>query len=173
MPFDAFLRRSATSAAVGLMLVASPGQAESVAIAFEFLCDRTIHYFNDGIGNQIEYTSPEGGAYLWFPDTPEVIVGTWDVFERDDGVVEICFEYPANSFGFDGLTINNSEIHCFEYGAWVADIQEDGIRDGDPFQLASGEIPFMLQAYPRLPSEILEATSEEVPRGAGCAAFVS
>ena len=49
--------------------------------------------FDPGHGTQIEYISPEGGAYLWYPGNSVILPGRWKL---DDG--RMCFAYGPNTY---------------------------------------------------------------------------
>ncbi len=153
--------------AIAACIAASQAAAERVSHVFELLCDRTLHYFDPGVGNQIEFTTADGRAYLWFNGEPDVITGTWEVLEPAPGQIEICYHYDPQA------TTPAGQTYCHAYGTWLITIQENGIRDGDPYGLQNGQIPFLLPRIPRLPPEGFEADYPDGPRGAGCAAFVS
>lgn len=153
--------------ALALCLTATQAQADTVAAVFELLCDRTLHYYDDGVGNQIEYTSADGAAFLWFNGMTEVITGAWEVLENTPGQIEICYTYDPQPVAPEG------EVFCHDYAAWQVTIQENGIRDGDPYALSSGQVPFNLWQTPRLPPEAFDAQYPDLPRGAGCVAFTS
>jgi hypothetical protein len=150
-----------TTALAIAALSALPAQAEDAASIIELICGRTVHYFNPALGNQIEYTAPNGEAYLWHSLTDELVIGIWEVNEITLNVGEVCYKYLPGSFSD---TDPGSEF-CFDYGALIRDIPADGVRDGDPYNLASGEAPFPLpidtpmsvedlrDAYPDQPPE--------------------
>ena len=156
-------------AALCLISTASPVMAQGAADIVELLCGRTVHYFSIFIGNQIEYTDPDGNAYLWHPfGAGGLVIGTWRLEFPDGAPVEVCYTYPQDSFGPD-----TGGDHCFTYERLLSDVPLDGIRDGDPYGLSSGHAPFPLPIAPALsPSELIEDFPEAV-RGPGCAAYVS
>jgi hypothetical protein len=154
------LARRTTALAIAA-LSALPAQAEDAASIIELICGRTVHYFNPALGNQIEYTAPNGEAYLWHSLTERIVIGIWEVNEISPGVGEVCYKYLPGSFS----DIDPGSEFCFDYGALVADVPADGVREGDPYNLASGEMPFPLpfenpmsvedlrDAYPDQPPE--------------------
>jgi len=121
-------------------LSALPAQAQDAASIIELICGRTVHYFNGGLGNQIEYTAPNGSAYLWHSRTEQIVIGIWEVNEITLNIGEVCYKYLPGSFSEDDP---GSEF-CFDYDSLVADIPADGVREGDPYNLASGQMPFPL-----------------------------
>ena len=73
------------------VLAAGSSQAQDADMLFDLMCGRTLHYYNPGvpfgagIGNQIEYTSPDGSAFLWHPNGEGVIIGSWENERDEDG----------------------------------------------------------------------------------------
>lgn len=49
--------------------------------------------FDEGHGTQIEYVSPEGGAFLWYPGNSIILPGRWKL---EDG--RMCFSYGPNTY---------------------------------------------------------------------------
>ncbi|MEM9319104.1 MAG: hypothetical protein AAGA70_08860 [Pseudomonadota bacterium] len=139
-------------------LTALPAAADAVAEVTALLCDRTIHF-----ADQIEFTSYDGRASLWYAGMDEMIVGTWEVVETPDGRIDVCYKYQPGSFGFadDGL-------YCHDYARWRETIQAGGVRDGDRFGLETGRIPFRLPAFPALPPAGFDADYPDQPRHAVC-----
>jgi hypothetical protein len=142
-------------------LTALPAGAQDAASIIDLICGRTVHYFNTGLGNQIEYTAADGSAYLWHSSSDDVIIGLWEVTALTLDIGEVCYKYLPGSFGPEDM---GSEF-CFDYEELVADVPADGVREGDPYDLASREIPFALpfdvpvsvdalrDAYPDQPPE--------------------
>lgn len=134
----------------------------------ELLCGRTVHYHTPVIGNQIEYTHPDGSAYLWHPLAGDMAIGTWELEFPDGAPDQVCYTYPDGSFG-----PGSGGVHCFTYPDLIADIPMEGLRDGDPYDLSTGNAPFALPAFPPiLPSELAK-DFPAAPRGPGCEAYVS
>lgn len=143
--------------------------ANTAADIVELLCGRTVHYYSVAIGNQIEFTDPDGTAYLWHPiGDGGLVVGTWRLEFFDSGDDQVCYTYPKGSFGTD-----SAEEYCFTYADLLDDVPLDGIRDGDPYGLSSGEAPYSLPAAPQIPPAELAAEFPDVARGPGCSAYVS
>ncbi len=87
---------------------------------------------------QIEYLDGEGGAYLWYPGESAVILGSWRVSDEE----EICFVYDAApSAALDGPPAG--EWACQPLEEHWPEIREK--RAGDPFDLQSGAVPFVLR----------------------------
>ena len=60
--------------------------------AFEY-CGKTLHFYEDSHGNQVEYLDPAGRSYLWYPGNRVVLVGQWRCDES-----RIYFRYGYNSY---------------------------------------------------------------------------
>ena len=93
-----------------------------------------------GPGTQVELLAEDGWSYLWYPGNRVIVRGQWTLHHwyRE---YAICFRYgaavlkpktkdPWDSFDCTLLT---------EYAPTVAET-----RQGDPFDLASGRLPFVL-----------------------------
>lgn len=151
----------------GLALMALsvlPAQAQDAASIIDLICGRTVHYFNTALGNQIEYTAPDGSAYLWHSQTDEIVVGIWEVSQITLDLGEVCYKYLPGSFG---PTDPGSEF-CFDHAALVEDIPTDGVREGDPYNLASGTRPFPLPFDIPVSVEDLRAEFPDQPPERAC-----
>lgn len=170
--------RSLSRGVVLATLLASTAQAQDASILFDLLCGRTVHYydpgipFGAGIGNQIEYTSPDGGAYLWHPDEDGVIIGTWSIDTDENGNGLVCYEYPPGSFDRSDIPYGGDPI-CFDGLGLTNDIVELGIRNGDPYGLSSGEAPFPMPDHPMLDGGMLRDQFPDEGSASGCVAVMS
>ncbi len=166
--------------------LASPATAQgvnaSVDALFDLLCGRTVHYY-DPSGNQIEYTSGDGTAYLWFHGIPGVIVGTWGVYsdaelaerladEGADGGVnsddflggpslnaQVCYDYPAGSFG----VLDPGGLQCWTEARLFETVVQGGVFPGDRYGLSDGEPPYLLPEQPFEPLESFDADFPQLP----------
>jgi len=132
------------------------------------LCDRTIHvYYN--IGNQIEYLSPNGETFFWHPFVAEIVSGTWRTTRSEAGETQVCFQYPEDA-PFPG---GGGDEFCLN-GAWfLSTFLEDGLRDGDPYNLRSGNVPYPLPPDPPVDVGKLSEDFPSQDRAAYCAAATS
>lgn len=149
------------AAAMVAGLCALPAAAQDAASIIDLICGRTVHYFNPALGNQIEYTAPNGDAFLWHSQTDQLVIGIWEVNEINLDYGEVCYKYLPGSFS----DLDPGSEFCFDYDALIADVPTDGVREGDPYNLASGQMPFPLpfdtpvsvedlrEAYPDQPPE--------------------
>lgn len=93
-------------------------------------------------GTQIEYLSPNGNTYLWYPGNRRVVVGEWKTQNATGGGAELCYRYGANSYN-PATGSRGEEFHCIN--AQLSNFLENERMHGDAFQLATGEIPFVLK----------------------------
>lgn len=110
-------------------------------------------------GTQIEYTSANGQAWLWYPGNTVIIPGEW---KRKDSAEN--YEFPANEGEGKTYTVPKTEI-CFRYGknthnpvtghrgggfecnpiALMKLLSDETIVSGDIFGLAGRKaVPFVL-----------------------------
>ncbi len=180
-----------------LTLGATVSHAQTnVDALFDLLCGRTVHFY-DGSGNQIEYTSGDGTAYLWFHDLPEVIVGTWGVYadaeverrqsrgggaEGRDGDLraedflsgptfgaQVCYEYPPGAFG----PTDTGGFHCFDEVQLFETVVNGGVFPGDRYGLQDGEPPFTLPEHPFVELESFDADFPQLPPEPACGLPIS
>ncbi|HEY9013267.1 MAG TPA: hypothetical protein VIN06_19870 [Devosia sp.] len=90
-----------------------------------------------GHGTQVEYLSPGGGAWLWYPGNAVIVPGKWKRAGK-----EMCFAYTANSYnpvtGHKG-----GGWECMPYKHWWGSIAER--VEGDPLGLEGRrKVPFKL-----------------------------
>ncbi len=95
-------------------------------------------------GTQVEFMSSDGRAYLWYRGNADVVTGEWEVRaepgQRMGG--RICFRYgPAT---LNPVTRQRGgEWSCARAADFIAG--EEEYTRGDPFGLAVGGIPFVMQ----------------------------
>lgn len=113
--------------------------------------------FQDFRGAQIEYYSPDGRVWLWYPGNKRAVPGRYYTKQVDGPVnafgdrpaVLICFDYGPNSYNPTSGKVGGEE--CDAAYAYIASIR--GRRSGDVFNLASGNVPSVMSARrpPRWP----------------------
>ncbi len=97
-------------------------------------------------GTQVEYLSPDGRAYLWYPGNPRILPGRWRVEKRGLGA-QICFTYmpqPVSGWSCQGggnYLVNQAEI-----------------VDGDPLDLEGGKLPFIMSRASYRLSDLIART---------------
>lgn len=97
-------------------------------------------------GTQVEFLSPDGRAFLWYPGNRAVVIGAWtaepNIRKDNSGPGAICFRYGPNTYNpvtrQGGGAKNCVPAKWFLHG-------ESGYVRGDPFNLASGRIPFVME----------------------------
>ncbi len=178
------------------VLATAPAHAQAVDALFDLLCGRTVHFYDDS-GNQIEYTSGDGTAYLWFHDVDDVIVGTWGVYSdaeiaernndgsgdegRDGGLdssdlfdtptagAQVCYEYAPGAFG----PFDPGGFHCFSELELFETVVQGGVFPGDRYGLTDGEPPFLLREHPFVELESFDADFPQLPPEPACGVPIS
>ncbi len=108
----------------------------------DLYADKTRISYGPRHGNQVEYTSPNGKAILWYPGQDQVVIGEWKVPEGK----YVCFYYP--DIAVDRIVGGLSD-------RWACHVIEDAIagsqaRDGDVFDLNQAYwVPYGLNRHPR------------------------
>ena len=97
-------------------------------------------YTQPGHGTQIEYFSPKGIAFLWYPGNSRSVPSIWKL-ETGSSSHRICFQYPSSSRNAITGT-NGGAWECVALGYWAKDIVEK--RTGDIFSLSTGRLPSQL-----------------------------
>ncbi|MBF9044993.1 hypothetical protein HKCCE4037_16745 [Rhodobacterales bacterium HKCCE4037] len=192
-------KRLARASLIGALplLAAGPASAQGAVDAlFDLLCGRTVHFYDTG-GNQIEYTSGDGSAYLWHPASDETIVGTWGVYSdeevaernndgsgdegRDGGLssedvfdsptfgAQVCYEYPPGSFG----PLDQGGFHCWTEQRLFETVVQGGVFPGDRYGLADGEPPYPLPEHPFVELESFDADFPQLPPEPACGVPIS
>lgn len=103
-------------------------------------------------GTQVEYTAADGKAYLWYPGNRRVVTGEWKTITDKQGSGQICFRYPSSSYnpatGQPGGTWSCTRAADYIWG-------EEEYTRGDPFNLDSGTMPFVLPREKQMDFEYL------------------
>lgn len=106
-----------------------------------------------GHGTQIEYTSADGQAHLWYPGNRRILHGRWKI-DKDGTETVACFDYN-NPGGYNPVTGHQGD--GFECGSFhMQRYATVDILPGDVFGLASS--PTVVRPLPR------EAVQPYVPR---------
>lgn len=94
--------------------------------------------FSKQHGVQIEYLSPQGGAYLWYPRNTRVVVGEWEYVLN-----KVCYRYGAQTY---------NPVTRQSGGRWICSfvgaLADRNIAElpGDPFGLSNRKpVPYILQ----------------------------
>lgn len=114
----------------------------------QYLSGYTVLSHSKSHGSQVEYTDNVGKAYLWYPKNRTVVEGKWRTEARSKAD-ELCFKYPKSSIN----RVTNKRGGSWECRWAVIKLADDVQRvKGDPFNLKSGKIPFVMpkNVYPTL-----------------------
>lgn len=105
----------------------------------DLVSDKTVLTFGPH-GTQVEYHAPNGQAFLWYPGNTAVVSADWKI-QLDNRPENICWKYQTRSYnpltGQPGGTWG-----CNNAPSYKNDIAQ--ILDGDPFDLASGRVPYRM-----------------------------
>lgn len=105
--------------------------------------------FDPGHGTQIEYVSPEGGAFLWYPGNDIILPGRWKL---EGG--QMCFNYGPNTY--NPVTGSAGDVwECASVEFYFRPITERA--KGDVLQLEGrNAVPFQLPREQTSLAEIAE-----------------
>lgn len=142
---SALLALSACAPTEASIPVSSPGdETKSLSPENNFAAQyggKTVLYYEDSHGNQIEYYDTRGASYLWYPGNRRVVAGEW----RAEGA-SVCFRPGENTY--NPVTREHGRSwHCSSFSDLTGDIVDS--VTGDLFNLVSGEIPYNLPAHPK------------------------
>ena len=113
-------------------------EAERAAIS-DYFSDTTSWVSGGARGTFITHHAADGTAQLWSPATTRTATGEWRI-EHDGGAPNLCYLYPEGS---------TNPATDAPGGAWECSPVETRLAEttwfeGDPFGLADGVIPFVL-----------------------------
>lgn len=113
------------------------------------IVDQTITSSPAAFGYQIEYYSADGHAYLWYPGNRRTNIGTYVVRKSVEPIfmvsvgppgAVVCFNYGPTSY--NPSTGQTGGEECTPAYGFLAQIR--GKRQGDVFELTSGDLPFVM-----------------------------
>jgi hypothetical protein len=99
----------------------------------------------EGPGTQVEFFAEDGRWFLWSPEASELAAGEW-VLREWRNRYHVCIASTGETRNALARFLQEDGYRCAllsEYARKVADAQE-----ADPFDLASGRMPFPLRADP-------------------------
>lgn len=133
--------------------VGLPGAANSTTPdeAYSMLCDRTVFFYEDLHGNQIEYFSPDGRAQLWYPGNWRVNSGRWEIrpSERAPNKADLCFLYGKKSY--NPITKEwGGSWRCRSFSLYYQREVEKRSIVGDIFNLSNNTVPMVLPSKPKI-----------------------
>lgn len=159
----------ARPALFALAILPVDATAQSNVSLHDQLCGRTTHSYYGG-GNQIEYMRADGSGFFWRYGRSDSVGGQWWVVENQLGGEDVCFRYEAGAFS----PVSPLQEHCTNGTVFMNNLIPDGLRDGDPYDLESGDAPFYLIARPLIPTSNLARQFPDQPRDGACnGAFLS
>lgn len=128
------VRLTCESAATAVAEISAPQLKSMVS-------DRTHRSYSKQHGTQVEYLSPNGTAYLWYPGNTRAVIGRWDVEAntQNPNAGVICFAYKNS---YNPVTRTTGGRQCVTAHGYKATHRES--RSGDIFNLSSGRIPYRL-----------------------------
>lgn len=106
----------------------------------------TIVYFDSGHGTQIEYYD-QSGSYLWYPGNTVILPGAWKISVEATPSGQICHRYPTSSLN-PVTGVKGGEWECSRLRDQQTSIKHRLV--GDPFELKSGEVPFIFKRRKRM-----------------------
>ncbi|MEL7215891.1 MAG: hypothetical protein AAGJ96_08185 [Pseudomonadota bacterium] len=129
--------------------VADPEQAAAEQAAFlveteraalrDYFADTTSWVSASPRGTFITHHAADGTAQLWSPATTRTATSAWRI-EHDGGAPDLCYFYPEGSTN-PATDAPGGAWECSTVDALLAD---KTWFEGDPFGLADGVIPFVL-----------------------------
>jgi|TARA_R100000455_G_scaffold18414_1_gene9057 hypothetical protein len=114
---------------------------QPLEVASAYLANKTIRTFTGFHGNQIEYFSPKGRAFLWYPGNRGTVRSLW-MLRQKDGRYDICFKYPTNSYN-PATKDYGGNWECQDLAIYARRVVE--VSDADIFRLSTGRVPFRLE----------------------------
>ncbi|WP_299296296.1 hypothetical protein [uncultured Tateyamaria sp.] len=108
----------------------------------------TLGDFSSLHGSQYTFHAENGQTFLWYPGNSKIVKGQWKLLVQDDGKPVRCYKYSSNSYNpVTGL--RSGPWRCVQFSG--SEFQGSRIIVGDPFELASGRIPFRMQKLEHIP----------------------
>ncbi|HEV7692802.1 MAG TPA: hypothetical protein VGO52_18335 [Hyphomonadaceae bacterium] len=114
-------------------------KAEIVSGMRASVSNRTHLILQEGHGVYLEYTDAQGRLFMWYPGNRNVVSGTWGVVETYSPP-RTCFKYLNAVHGVTGEYEPNE---CVPPEQVIGRPYDLGVHEGDPFNLASGKIPYL------------------------------
>ena len=138
----------------------NPEATDTAETARSIYSDRTLFTYSSAHGTQITYLRPDGVSLLWYPGNFRAVPAQWKVeFDGPGRGHDICWKYPTRSYNpvtreFGG------QFRCTPDRFFFPRVEQ--ILQGDPSNLSSGRLPFVLPKA-RLSAEEL-AEQAKIPQ---------
>lgn len=100
--------------------------------------NRTIVYYGGGHSVQVEYYSPKGRAYLWYPGNRRSVPGKWKISGSN-----ICFTYGTNTYNPVTKRKGRAAFRCSPITRHAN--SKKYACSGDVFKLKTGRLPYVLK----------------------------
>lgn len=104
----------------------------------EAVRDQTKIIVQHGHGVFIEYTAPDGRLYMWYPANKNIVHGEWGL-QTVKKKPRICFKYLN---AYHGVTGKFEPKECIDQVQTLSQSFVIDRKNGDPFNLTSGSIPY-------------------------------
>jgi len=135
----AFLAGARTRMDEAAAKVRGMAKAEIVSGMTGAVSNQTHLILQQGHGVYLEYTDAQGRLFMWYPGNKNVVSGTWKVMDTYSPP-RTCFKYLNAVHGVTGQYEPNE---CVPPEQVIGRPYDLGVRAGDPFNLASGKIPYV------------------------------
>ena len=108
--------------------------------------DRTTIMNQRGHGVYVEYLSADGQVYMWYPYNGSVVRGVWSVRRLSSDLARlspyvVCYSYSGAR---NPVTAEYNPTECIQPEIILGGVSLIEARQGDPFNLSSGQVPFRL-----------------------------
>ena len=106
-----------------------------------YVSNKTLIAYSPSHGLQIEYYSPSGDLFLWYPGNTRIVEGHWKA-QSDN---EICYLYPSSSRNPVTDQMGGTWECTYAAAAFIFDYER---LPGNPFNLEPGPVDFVLTRRP-------------------------
>lgn len=122
---------------LALLVLAILASSATPALAAPQIGGYTNMSYDAGHGSQVEYLSPKGGAWLWYPGNAQIVPGKW----KRSGA-NICFAYGGNTYN-PVTGKKGGDWECMDFRLWWWAVEQR--VEGDPLHLEGAtKVPFKL-----------------------------
>lgn len=105
---------------------------------------KTVLFFDEAHGNQVEFYDQDGHCFLWYPGNRKAVPGRWVVNGQD-----ICFQYGKNTYN-PVTGAKGNDWYCSPIDKWKERVVDTVV--GDTFSLSTTGVPYRLPAKPQFES---------------------
>jgi hypothetical protein len=129
---------------VALAALAGSGVAATAATFSVDAPGKTVLFFDEAHGNQVEFYDQDGHCFLWYPGNRKAVPGRWVVNGPD-----ICFQYGKNTYN-PVTGAKGDDWSCSPIYKWKERVVDTVV--GDTFSLSTTGVPYRLPAKPQFES---------------------